>query len=270
VSLWKRGRQYWIDAVVNGQRYREPLDTTDVREARRREKTRIVELVSRPIDPARRRQAYGSLTVSDAIARYAEDRRAQVSRRMRKYWIENSRRLAEFFGERKLREITIDDVVAYQNARIDAGRAPKTVNGELSVLRQVLRHARLWYRFDEDYQALRNTKAPVGQALTDEEQQRLVATARSRPEWLFAYVAAALSFYCGLRACEIKGLQWQHVDWRHGRIQIRRSKTPAAWRDPSLNEACRRALRELWTRADRSASSPGSTTSASTTGATRR
>lgn len=65
---------------------------------------RRAELASRPIEPARRRQAFGSLTVSDAIARYAQDRRAQVSRRMRKYWIENGRRLAEFFGERKLRQ----------------------------------------------------------------------------------------------------------------------------------------------------------------------
>jgi hypothetical protein len=31
--------------------------------------------------------------------------------------------------------------------------------------------------------------------------------------------------------------------------QIRRSKTPADWRDPSLNDACARALKELRSRA---------------------
>jgi integrase len=134
---------------------------------------------------------------------------------------------------------------------VHEGRAPKTINGELSVLRQLLRYARLWYRFEDDYRVLKNTKPPVGLALTDEEQQRLFATAQSRPEWIFAYVAAALSFYCGLRACEIKGLQWRDVDFEHGRVQVRRSKTPAGWRDPSLNDACAQALRELWSRADK-------------------
>jgi len=54
VSLWKRGEQYWMDVTVNGQRYREPLSTTDWREARELEKHRIAELSKRPPDPAKR------------------------------------------------------------------------------------------------------------------------------------------------------------------------------------------------------------------------
>jgi integrase len=52
-----------------------------------------------------------------------------------------------------------------------------------------------------------------------------------------------------LRACEIKGLQWKHVDFALGRIQIRRSKTPAGWRDPSLNNRCMMALKQLSSKA---------------------
>jgi integrase len=249
MTLWKRGRQYWMDSVVGGQRYREPLDTTDWREAKEREKQRLAELARRPADPTRRGRSYGALDVTKAIDAYAKERRAQVSPRMVAYWTENAKPLGEFFGTTTLRNITPEQIAAYQNARIDAGRAPKTVNGELSVLRQVLRHARLWYRCQEDYRALKNTKPPVGQALTDDNQQRLFEAARSKPEWIFAYVASALAFYCGLRACEIRGLQWKHVDWDNARIQIRRSKTPAGWRDPSLNDACARALKELHSRA---------------------
>jgi integrase len=134
---------------------------------------------------------------------------------------------------------------AYQNARTDAGRALKTINGELSVLRQVLKRARLWYRFEDDYRTLRNSKPPVGRALTAEEQQRLFEVARTRPEWLFAYVAATLSFYCGLRACEIKGLRWQDIDLANRLLHVRRSKTPAGWRSPTLNATCLDVLETL-------------------------
>lgn len=64
----------------------------------------------------------------------------------------------------------------------------------------------------EEYQAARRP------ALTDDNQKRLFSAARSKPEWIFAYVASALAFYCGLRACEIRGLQRKHVDWDNARI----------------------------------------------------
>jgi hypothetical protein len=135
MGLWKRGQQYWIDVVVNGQRYPEPLGVSDVREARRLEKDRIVEFSKRRADPAKRRQLFGSLTITEAIAAYVQDRRAQVSPRMVKYWHENGRRLVAVLGDVKLKTLTLDHVTMYQNQRSDEGRAPKTINGELSVLR---------------------------------------------------------------------------------------------------------------------------------------
>src|SRR5688500_2965853 len=97
MALWKRGGKYWTDVTVGGVRYREPLKTSDRREALGREKFRIAELTSRPPDPKKTRASYGSLTVEQAIAAYAEDRRAQVSSRMVAYWKENSRPLGAFF-----------------------------------------------------------------------------------------------------------------------------------------------------------------------------
>ncbi len=240
MSLWKRGQQYWIDVVVNGHRYRESLSTTDWREAKRREKLRLQELVNRSPDPLKLGQTYGALDVKTAIDRYATERKAQVSPRMVSYWKENAKPLAAFLGKTKLGALTSRHLSDYQNSRIEAGRAPKTINGELSVLRQVLKQARLWYRFKDDYRPLRNMKPPVGQALTDEDQKKLFETARSRPQWLFAYVAATLAFYCGLRACEIKGLQWKHVDWLNKKLQVRRSRhQPVGETRVSIRFACR-------------------------------
>ena len=159
-------------------------------------------------------------------------------------WTEQARPLERHFGDLKLKRFTVEHLTEYQNARLDAGKAPKTINGELSVLRQLLKHAKLWYRF-EDYEPIANTKPPVGKALTEEEQARLFDVAQSRSDWLYAYTAAVLGAYCGMRSCEIKALQWKDVDLVAGVLDIRRSKTPAGWRSPTLNSVCRQTLAQL-------------------------
>jgi len=74
----------------------------------------------------------------------------------------------------------------------------------------------------------------------------LAGTTRSKVDHAGDVVASAVP---RSRRLSIKRLQWKHVDWAHNRIQIRRSKTPAGWRDPSLNAACADALRKLHERA---------------------
>ena len=190
MALWKRGKQYWLDAVVNGERHREPLGTTDWRQPAISKKSgsRNCSIV-RPT-PTKRARTFSGLTVSAAVEQYAEDRRGQVSDRMVAWWKEMGRPLAAFFEDKPLRKISPTDLIQYQKVRRDLGRAPKTVNSELSVLRQLLKYAKLWYRFTDDYKPLKNTKPPAGKALTDDEQMRLFDVARSNPAWFFAYVAA--------------------------------------------------------------------------------
>ena len=231
--------------MVHGHRYREPLGTSDWREAKRLERERLEQLEGRSTVPTANSRTYAAMDVATAVGTYAEERRAQVSKRMGAYWLENAKPLAAFFKDAKLRQISPSQLAAYQNARTDAGRAPKTINGELSVLRQVLKRARLWYRFVDDYVTLRNQKPPVGRALTPDEQQRLFEMAQTRPSWLYAYVATTLSFYCGLRACEIKALRWRDVDLNGALVHVRRSKTPAGWRSPTLNATCLHVVRYL-------------------------
>ena len=44
MALFKRARQYWLDATVNGRRHRQSLGTTDWRRAKRLERLRLEEL----------------------------------------------------------------------------------------------------------------------------------------------------------------------------------------------------------------------------------
>lgn len=245
MALYKRGKQWHMLAVVNGVYYRQSLKTTDYREAVKLERQKIKLLEEKTPDLHARGKSYGSMTVGAAIDAYSAERKAQVSPRMFAFWKEQKPALAAFFRTTKLRGITPAHIAEYQNERLDKGRAPKTINNEVATLRQVMKHARLWYRFKEDYKPIRNTKPPVGLALTEEEQARLFEAAQSRSDWLYAHAASTLAFYCGMRACEIKALRWQDINFTANTIEITRSKTLAGHRKPSLNEVCRQALANL-------------------------
>lgn len=245
----KGRKNYYLDVVVNGVQHRESLGTSDWRKARQLAKDRTQQLEKRPPDPAKRSKSYGSMDVKAALLAYAAERRAQVSPRMCAYWKEQIPALSGFFKDIKLRGILSIHISEYQNARLDAGKAPKTINGEVSVLRQLMKHAHLWYRFKEDYKPIPNHKPPIGQALTDDDQARLFEVAQSNPHWMIAYTAATLGFYCGARACELRGLKWKDVDLVAGLLDIRRSKTRAGWRTPTLNQTCKNALSSLYTAA---------------------
>jgi len=240
----KKTGAFWMDVRIEGVRYREPLGTRDRGEAGELMHKRIEQLKTKAPDPEKRSASFGVFDIKAAMQAYIKQRRGKVSTRMVAYWTEQARPLERHFQDLKLKRFTVEHLTEYQNARLDAGKAPKTVNGELSVLRQLLKHAKLWYRF-EDYEPIDNTKPPVGKALTEEEQARLFDVAQSRSDWLYAYTAAILGAYCGMRSCEIKALQWKDVDLVTGVLDIRRSKTPAGWRSPTLNSVCRQTLAQL-------------------------
>lgn len=264
MNIYKRGDWYWLNAVVNDVRYRVPLDTKDKNKKSDLALAKLDELKRLRPDPAKRAKAYGVMTMREAVDAYIAERRRQVSPGMVKYWKAQGPALVAYF-KTPLKKITLMNVTDYQNHRLDAGRAPKTINGEVSVLRQVLKHAKLWHRFD-DYKPIPNTKPPVIRALSTEELKRLFETAalwksespalikvgkdsktyKLRADWQYAHAAATLAAYCGLRSCEIKGLQWKAIDFGAGLLDIQRSKTPGGWRTPTLNAACTEVLAGLY------------------------
>ncbi|MBA3768200.1 MAG: tyrosine-type recombinase/integrase, partial [Acidobacteria bacterium] len=241
-----KSKTYYMDVVINGYQHRKSLKTTDWKEARRLEKAEIAQLQNRP-NPTVQSKAFGGMTITAAVEAYIQQRRAQVSPRMIAYWREGAVALSRHFEDLKLKHFSLAHVAVYQSTRLQQGKAPKTINGEVSVLRQLLKYAKLWQGsdFDGEYKTIPNDKPPVGRALSEEEQIRLFEVAKTRHTWLNAYTAAVLGAYCGMRGCEIKALQWKDVDFISGVLDIRRSKTPAGWREPTLNAICREALNAL-------------------------
>jgi len=75
-------------------------------------------------------------------------------------------------------DIRAEEIARYQAVRLAEQAAPKTINLEVGTLRAVLRRNRLWFAIQQDVRMLRVTDE-VGQAITREQEDRLLATCQS-------------------------------------------------------------------------------------------
>ena len=70
MSLYKRGKTWHTDFTVNGQRFRQSLETTDWREAQSKEKELIIQASAGKL--AHISQQFSKLNFTQAIERYLE------------------------------------------------------------------------------------------------------------------------------------------------------------------------------------------------------
>ena len=128
-------------------------------------------------------------------------------------------------------------------------KKPRTLNHELSTLRLLLKYGDVWYRVCGKWKMARVDREREGRALEVDEQIRLFSVAQSKEKYLWVYTLLVLCHYCGMRPCESLHLRWRDINWKKRFLTIMRSKTPAGWRYPSLNDICIEALRTLHERA---------------------
>jgi integrase len=150
----------------------------------------------------------------------------------------------------------ITPIRRYQNTRLAAGIKPKSVNNEILCLSSVLREAKLWWKVENDYKKLKVDVNDEIDALTLEEQQRLLQVARSADPNAVAPYVAVLSYSTGMRHKEIRLLQLsaiQELNTEYPIIRVRRSttKTNAGARPVSLDSMAVWAARKLLERAKR-------------------
>jgi integrase len=246
MAIYKRGKTYHTDFVVNGQRFRQSLRTRDWREAQSTQKQLIAEA------------SEGRLTNnSSAIARLPFERAADDYVSARKLELAVASRAKEkqllvqlraYFKQEPLKAVNVKRITDYRAWRAEQGVGPATLNAELGILRRILKRAKLWARVADDIRPLKEPTT-IGRAITEEEKQVLLRTAVMRPEWETAYLAAILCLNTTARGCELKGLQWCDVDLFARTLTIRRSKTAAGERVVPLTDVAVSALARLRRRA---------------------
>ena len=261
MALKKRGKTWHCHFVVNGQRFRLSLETTDWREAQAKEKELIADaregkLVHTSSSVAR--QPFGLAADDYVAARKLE--LAPASQAKEKQLLVQ---LRAYFKQEPLKAITAKRITEYRSWRASQTKevksgdsvrkmlcvGPATLNAELGILRRILKRAKLWARVADDIKPLKEPST-IGRALTEDDKQRLLKTAVMRPEWETAYLAAILCLNTTSRGCELKGLQWSDVDLFSRTLTIRKSKTAAGERTIPLTDVASSALARLRTRAE--------------------
>jgi len=246
MALVKRGKTWHTHFFVDGQRFRQSLETSDWREAQSKEKELIARASQGKLAPAS--QQFSKLNITEAIERYLADRAAHVQPRSKRSESDHAKPLREYFGSLPVARIDADSILAYVRQRKAGGLSNTTVNMEIGILRRILKRAKRWH-FVEDEVPRLPERRDIGRALQPEEKLRLLKVAQSKPEWETAYLASVIALNTTMRGCEVKQLRWRDIDLMDQSLVIRRSKTRAGERVIPLNANAYNAIMRLRERA---------------------
>jgi len=248
MALVKRGKTWHTHFFVDGQRFRQSLETTDKREAKSKEKDLIAQAKAGKLAPWS--QQFARLSFSEAAERYLADRIAHLAPRSIRTERERLKPLRDFFEATPLTRITADRVREYIGQRKQQGAVNRTVNMEIGILRRILKRAKRWHFIIDEIPHLPE-RCDVGRALSVEEKARLLRMAATKPEWETARLAAILALNTTMRGCELKGLRRRRVDFMERTLTVRRTttKTDAGERLIPLNSDAWAAILELRERA---------------------
>jgi integrase len=244
-----------MDVMIQGERYREALNTTDKRQAKELEKDRVA-AIKQGKGASKTGREFARMPFSAAADLFATERQPHVSERTRQLDRERLKPLRSHFGQTPLLRIKASDISAYQRSRLSgeiclkgAGVGNRTVNMEITLLRQMMRRAKVWSAVSEDVRMLPERHGVVARVLTREQKELLFAVAESKSAWVVAHCAAVLAVSTTCRSVELKHLRWQDVDVFGGVLTVRRSKTEAGQRTIPLNGDGLAAIARLLERA---------------------
>jgi integrase len=231
---------------VDGQRFRRSLETSDWREAQKKEKDLISQATQGKL--ATGTLQFAKFKFTEAAEKNLAERIAHLAPRSVQTERERLKPLCAVFGSIKLARITVEMVRTYVATRKGARVANKTINLEVGILRSVMKRAKLWHLFADEIKPL-PVHTEIGRAMTLDEKLRLTRAATTKPEWQNARAAMVLALNTTMRACEIKALRWYDVDFLAKTVAVRTSKTEAGKRLIPLNDDSLGVIKALYSRA---------------------
>lgn len=166
----------------------------------------------------------------DEWLRYVEHDKERAASTLRGYRnIVNGRLVPAFGAVTALAVITTDDVDAYRERQLEAGKlARRTIQQDMVILHGIYKRAkrRKWIAANPSENAERVTVTKTGEfRVLSVEQVEACARASATPQ-LAAIIRVAA--YTGLRLGELRALRWRDVDFAKSLLHVRRN-LPRRW-----------------------------------------
>lgn len=157
-----------------------------------------------------------------------------------KHYTDMLKPLKKRFEGKRLSDITTKTLQLYIIDRLKIV-SPHTIQSEIMLVKLLFTHARKWGYLRrnpaEDIEAPKYTKPEIDILEPDEMNAFL---SQCDKEQNFYRVAFRLDIETGLRAGELWGLQWGDIDWKNGRIHVRRSMWRGSLQIPKTKSAIRK------------------------------
>jgi integrase len=129
--------------------------------------------------------------------------------------------LVAFFGKIPVSQITSHHIEQYKAAKVKEGLSNKTIRNHLTILRKCLTTAYEWLELKGSPPSIKWPKCapPRTDYLSSDECALLLSHARGA-----GYELILSALRTGMRQGELRGLQWDSIDWENRLIVVRHSR----------------------------------------------
>ena len=250
MSVFRIGKFYHYDFILDGRRYKATTGKTSKQAAQkveRDERMRLESGYNETVQQEEREQ--GRRTIRVAAEEFLREYAAKHPQSLAEYKL---KRVVELLGDRLVLEITPGVVKRYQADRLIAKAAPKTVNEEVALMLRLCGDQGDLIRNRMRREKALKLKVPPspGKAFSVDEQERMLAVALESTQRARAacqrqshgekqargekqggspsiYPALVLALNCGMRDAEIKNLTWAQIDFEKQILTVGKAKTEA-------------------------------------------
>lgn len=193
------------------------------------EKREIANKKRAAVEAAKKQQEKDSITIAEYFSKTyfpatAADGKSKTALRTEKslfaLWIE------PVIGNVPFKDVAPIHIEKIRSKMTKAGRAPRSVEYMLSLVRQIFNHAAQTGQYEgkNPVYAVKKPKFDNGRLrfLSRQEADTLLQALRERSQTVFEM--SLTSLHCGLRFGEITALTWADVDMVHGTLTLRDTK----------------------------------------------